>query len=43
LFQNVEPRLLDLPDLFLYNLMALQIALERGQCVWRDRLILGRA
>jgi hypothetical protein len=29
--------------LFLYNLVALQIALERGQRVGRDRLTLGRA
>ena len=33
LFQNVEPRLLDFPDLFLYNLVALQIALERAERV----------
>ena len=43
LFQNVEPRLLNLTDLLLHDPVALQIALERGQCVWRDWLTLGRA
>src|SRR6266567_3620264 len=31
LHQVLQPRLLKLADLFLYNLVALQIALERGQ------------
>jgi len=41
--QALQPRLLKLADLFLHNLMTLQIPLERGQRVWRDWLTLGRA
>jgi len=41
--QVIEPRLLDLADLSLDDLVALQIALERGQRIRRDRLTLGCA
>jgi hypothetical protein len=41
--QALEPRLLDLTDLFLYDLVALQITLERGQRVRRDQLTLACA
>jgi hypothetical protein len=38
--QVIEPRLLDLADLSLDDVVALQIALERGQRIRRDRLTL---
>ena len=40
--QTFEPRLLDLTDLLLHDPVALQIALERGQRVGRDRRAVAR-
>jgi hypothetical protein len=41
--QKLEPRLLDLTDLLLHDLVALQITIDRRQRVRRDWLAFGRA